>query len=235
MNIENENQEIPEWFATHPLAAAFKQEQQAETLKQRQAASDQLESVKAEIAEGFPEQEASLASVLEDLKQTEKRLAGLKSEAGQAYRDLQILKADLDRKKQAVETELYASCDPRLDEAQDFFRNKIDALRQPGTIDTRPMGSERNLIKMSKETRTECNRDAVLEAVGYCMNAVTRLEALKLCPEYPAAEVEGLKEGIPSIDKYVEYCSERAMPKDAPVTAAAPSDYEIKKLLQRRV
>ncbi len=232
---ETENQEIPKWFDKHPLAAAFKQEQEAKTLEQRRATAEQLEGIKTEIRAGFPAQEAALCSVLEDLKQTEKRLADLRREAGQAYRDLQISKAALDRKKQAVEVELYSTYDQRLDEAQGFFRDRLDDLRKPGTIDTRSMGSDRDLVKLNKVVKMVCNRDAVLEATGYCMNAITRLEALKLCPEYPAQEVEKLKQEIPPIDRYVEYCAERAMPKGAPIDAGAPSDYEIKKLLQRRV
>ena len=235
METKNEKQEIPEWFATHPLAAAFKQEQALETLKQRQDSAGRLESILADIRAGFPEQEASLASVLEDLKQAEKHVIDLRAEAMETGRTLQIAKADLDRKRQAVEVSLYSTYDPRIDEAQDFFRTKLDDLRRPGVLDTRPMGASRNLIKMNKVVKMESNFDAVNEAMQYCRGAITRLESLKLIPEFPESEIEGLKEGIPSIDRYQEYTAERSLPKDPPVTAGAPSDYEIKKLLQRRV
>ena len=235
METENGQETIPAWFQQHPLLESFKKEKQAETLQRRQAAAQRLEAVNAEIAAGHPEQEASLSSILEDLKQAEKHVADLRAEAAEAGRTLRLLKADSERRRAAVEVELYSTYDQRIDEAQSFFRDRLDDLRKPGVIDSRPMGAERNLVTMRKETRTECNRDAVLEAMGYCMNAVTRLESLKLCPEYPAQEVEKLKEEIPAIDRYVEYCAERPLPKDGPISAAAPTDYEIQKLLARRV
>ena len=233
METEHGQETIPAWLDKHPVMKAYQQEKQAETLKHRQTAAEKLEGIKTEIRAGFPEQEASLSSILEDLKQAEKQVTALRAEAMEAGRTLRVLKADSERRRQAVETELYSTYDQRIDEAQDFFRDKLDDLRKPGKVSTRAMGVERNLFTLTKEVRTECNRDAVLEAVGYCMNAVTRLESLKLIPEYPAAEVEKLKEEIPSIDVYKEYCAERSLPKDAPVTAAAPLDYTLQKLYER--
>lgn len=233
METKNENQEIPKWFENHPLAAAFKQEQEAKTLKHRQEAAERLEAIKTEIAEGFPEQEAALSSILHDLKAAEKRLAGLKSEAGQAYRDLQISKAALDRKKQTVETELYSTYDERIDEARDFFQNKLDSLRRPETLNTIPRGSTRNLFTMKKTVRLESNHLAVAEAMQYCRDAITTLEDLKLCPEFPEAAVESLKEGIPTTDRYQEFEGERSLPRDPPLDAGCPSDYEIESLLQK--
>jgi hypothetical protein len=81
----------------------------------------------------------------------------------------------------------------------------------------------------------ENNFSAVAEAMQYCRDAIAQLELMKLIPEFPGSEVEALKEGIPATDRYQEYHAERSLPKDAPITAGAPSDYEIKKLLQRRV
>ena len=153
----------------------------------------------------------------------------------EAGRTLRIAKADLERKRQAVEVSLYSTYDSRIDEALDFFRTKLDDLRKPGKVSTRAMGATRNLFTLTKEVRTESNYDAVLEAAAYCRDAVAQLELMKLIPEFPEAEIEALKEGIPSIDRYQEYTAERPMPKDAPLGAAAPTDYEIKKLLQRRV
>ena len=232
---ETENQEIPEWFDKHPLAEAYKQQKAAETLQHRLEAAERLEAVMAEIRAGFPEQEAALCSVLEDLKAAEKLVVALRAEAGQAYRDLQIAKADLDRKKQAIETQLFSTYDQRIDEAQSFFRDRLDDLRRPGKISTRPMGATRNLFTLTKEVRTESNYDAILEASAYCRDAIAKLESMKLLPEFPEAEIEALKQGVPSIDRYVEYCAERPLPKDGPISAAAPTDYEIQKLLARRV
>lgn len=233
MENENEKQEIPEWFNTHPLAAAYKQQKAAETLKQRQTVAEKLESILAEIRAGHPEAEAALCSVLEDLKAAEKQVTALRAEAGQAYRDLQILKANAAHRQDILEAQLLGNYDSRIDEALDFFRNKIDELRRPGKISTRPMGAERNLFTMTKRIRIESNHNAVAEAMAYCRNAVTRLESLKLIPEFPADEIEGLKEGIPSIDRYQEFEGERSLPRDAPITAGAPSDYMLGKLYER--
>ena len=235
MNTEQENQEIPSWFDKHPLAEAYKQQKAAETLEHRQTAAGKLEAVNAEIAAGFPESEAALCSVLEDLKATERRLADLRREAGQAYRDLQISKAALDRKKQTVEVELYSTYDQRIDEALDFFRTKLDDLRKPGVIDSRRLGASRDLIRQNKEVRLENNFEAVEAAMAFCRGAIAKLESMKLIPEYPAAAVEKLKEEIPSIHVYQEYTAERPMPKGAPIDAGAPTNYEIQRLLARRV
>ena len=236
MNIdENEKQEIPEWFNTHPLAAAYKQQKAAETLQHRLEAAERLEAVKTEIRAGFPESEASLASVLQDLKAAERHVTDLRAGAMETGRTLQIAKADLERKRHAVEVSLYSTYDERLDAAQAFFRDKLDDLRQPGVIDTRPMGSERDLIRQSKVVKMENNFEAVDEAMQYCRDAIEKLEAWKLRPEYPESEIEELKQGVPSIDRYVEYCAERPMPKGAPIDANAPTNYEIQRLLARRV
>ena len=234
MNSENET-ETPAWFDKHPLAEAYRQEKAAETLKQRQEAAERLEAIKTEIAEGFPEQEAALSSILHDLKAAEKQAVALKLEAEETGRKLRIAKADLERKRAAVEVELFASCDERLDQAQGFFRAKLDELRRPGTIDTRPMGAARDVLRQSKTVKMESNFNAVEEAMAFCRDAVTRLELMKLIPEYPAAAVEKLKEEIPSIHVYQEYTAERPMPKGAPIDANAPTNYEIQRLLARRV
>ena len=236
MRQENQTEtEIPSWFQNHPLAEAFKAEKQAETLQRRQAAAERLESVMAEIRAGHPEAEAALCSVLEDLKAAEQQVTALKAEAMEAGRNLRIAKNDLERRQQAVEVSLYSTYDSRIDEALDFFRNKLDDLRQPGVIDSRRLGASRDLIRQNKEVRLENNFEAVEAAMAFCRGAIAKLESMKLIPEYPAAAVEKLKEEIPSIHVYQEYTAERPMPKGAPIDAGAPTNYEIQRLLARRV
>ena len=235
METENRQETIPAWFQQHPLLESFKKEKQAETLQRRQEAGEKLESILADIRSGFPEEEASLASVLQDLKAAERHLTDLKLEAEETGRKLRIAKNDLERKRAAVETELFSTYDPRIDEAQAFFRNKLDDLRQPGVIDSRRLGASRDLIRQNKEVRLENNFEAVEAAMAFCRGAIAKLESMKLIPEYPAAAVEKLKEEIPSIHVYQEYTAERPMPKGAPIDAGAPTDYEIQKLLARRV
>ena len=232
METESETK-IPEWFNTHPLAEAYKQQKAAETLLHRQAAAEKLEAVLADIRAGFPEAEASLSSILEDLNQAEKQVTALRAEAGQAYRDLQILKANAAHRQDILEAQLLGNYDSRIDAALDFFRNKIDDLRRPETLNTIPRGSTRNLFTMKKTVRLESNYNAVAEALQFCRDAITLLEGWKLLPEYPAQEVEDLKAGIPSIDRYEEFEGERSLPRDAPVTAAAPLDYTLQKLYER--
>ena len=88
---------------------------------------------------------------------------------------------------------------------------------------------------MNKVVKMANNFEAVDEAMQYCRDAIEKLEAWKLRPEYPESEIEELKQGVPSIDRYVEYCAERPMPKGAPIDANAPTNYEIQRLLARRV
>ena len=233
METEHRQETIPSWFDKHPLAAAFKEQQQAETLKRRQAAAEKLEAVKAEIAEGFPEEEASLCSVLEDLKAAEKHVTALRAEAGQAGRTLRLLKADSEHRRDIIETQLYGNYDPRIDEAQSFFRDRLDDLRRPGVIDIVRMGAERNIFTMSKVVKVENNCNAINEALQYCRDAIKQLEAMKLIPEFPEAAVEDLKACVPSIDRYQEFTGEKPFPKDPPLDAGCPSDYEIESLLQK--
>jgi hypothetical protein len=234
MIIERVKEVLPEWFTGHPLVEKIKEEKQEETLKKRKAVAKELRRIQDEMEVGFPELEATMESILRDFKEAEERVVSLRTEASQVRMDLWRRKTDLDGRKSAQERILFESCDPRIDEAIEFFRNAEADLRRPGRITRRGGHSEKNLIAWTKEVSEESNIEAIHEAMAYCRDAIKKLLARKLVPEFDQEAVEAIKRSIPSTEVYVEHSGVKPMPNDDPMVNP-PCDYTIQKLLKKRI
>ena len=105
------------------------------------------------------------------------------------------------------------TADPQIDEAIDFFREKLDFLRQDGRISTQRFGvKSRDFFKNKINSKISSNFESVGSAMKYCQKAIKTLELWKLEPELDLGKIEDLKSGIPSIDTFQETDCERPIP-----------------------
>ena len=122
-------------------------------------------------------------------------------------------KAGIAAKIQHEQAFLYETSDSKIDEAIQFFRDKLDWLRRPGRISSERGGIlERNIFSEKITSQVESNRDAVLDAMRYCQDAIQALEQSKLLPEIDIQRIEEMKSGIPGIDDFASIETSRKMP-----------------------
>ena len=239
MIIERVREVLPEWFKDHPMVTAVKKEQQAEVVKKRQEASVELEKIQARILIGFPDLEADRESILQDIKKAEEKVVSLKEKAVKVRIDLVNRKEALERGRKAQERILLETADERIDVAIEWFRSREEDLRRPGRISTRGGHAQKNVRTWSKETHQESNYPAVCEAMDYCREAIKRLEAMRLVPQFDPAVVEVMKKSIPSTDRFTEYKGEKPIPKGPDPVFLRKKwdavDAKIASLLNRRV
>jgi Skp family chaperone for outer membrane proteins len=218
----------------HPMMKAILAEKAAETLAKRQEAAGKIEVLKKERDEVIPKLQA-------DLKTKEIKYLKAKTALDTANDELQTVKAALSSENHNFDTAirnheavLIESADPRIDEGIEFFRAKLDYLRSPGRISRTGGKVEKNLFTWTKVVSEETNIVAVRSALAYCQNGIRELEKMKLSPELDTERIEALKSGIPKIDEYQEVTGTKPMEKQAP-TFIPPSDYEIERLLKKKV
>lgn len=239
MIIERVKEVLPEWFKDHPMVTAVKKEQRAVVLKKRQEAVEELEKIQARLLIGFPDLEANVESILQDIKKAEENVVSQKEKARKIRIDLVNRKEALERGRKAQERILLETADERIDVAIEWFRSREEDLRRPGRISTRGGHSEKNLFAWSKEVHQESNYPAVCEAMEFCREAIQRLEAMRLVPEFDQDVVEMMKKSIPSTDRFTEYKGERSIPKGPDPVFLRKKwdavDAEIKELLTRRI
>jgi hypothetical protein len=210
---------------------------------------------KAEIQAERTTKADELAKVEMD---THKQILMLVDEQGKAEAETKAAEAVLKEKQQAlakVKSSLWSvrsrgqnqagklkqylteTASPALDEAIQFFNDKLSWLRQDGRIRHDMTGGETNLIFWKKKVKAESNKNAVLSAMRYCQDAIETLGDWKLIPELDPAEIERLKAEIPSVDDYEEITGEKPLDRIAGPLAGFPSgsqtDWEVGKLLEK--
>ena len=196
-----------------PAIRAFREEERAETLERRKAAAARLADLDREAAERIP-------AMIEDVTEQERiwkehEQAGTVIRAALLARRAALSRArlDLDSARRDPEEALLETYDPRIDEAIEFFRKRLDYLRTPGRISNVAAGSERNIFTMEKTIIQESNFKAVNVALQYSQNAISRLESMRLQPRYDAEAVAKLKTEMPKIDFYETIESEKDLEK----------------------
>jgi isoleucyl-tRNA synthetase len=237
MNKSVEKTEMPEWFTNHPSVQSILAERVATTLATRMEATRKIEVSKKERDEVIPKLQA-------ELKVKEKEYLKTKAAMQAASDEFRASKAALLSEDSRISHEigqqeqiLIDTADPKIDEAIQFFRAKLDWLRSPGRISKTVGGSERDLFPWTKTVSAETNAPAVRSALAYCQSAIKELEKLKLSPALDIQKIEKLKDGIPRIDIYEEIQGEKPMERQAP-TFFPRSDYEdelIERLLKKKV
>ena len=213
---------------SHPMMKKIQEEKAQAILRKRQAAAAAVKDMERTREEFFPGLLEELDSLQDELVVAEAAVSRVRSEVAAKKQEVSSETLGFERRINQHKAILEESCDPRIDEAIQFFRDALDRFRKPGVIVKIGRASILNPINWMKQTFTETNRESVLDALTYCKDAIKSLEVVKLEPEFPAKKVEDLKKGIPSIDNYTEVTGEAEGPKvNTDPFAGLPSDSEL--------
>jgi len=195
-----------------PLLKKLRADEAAETSKKRKAAADRIEDLRLDLE--------ATRIIQKDIDELNLKLAALDAEREKIKAAIAGKQYFMMSEKNGIEGEirheqeiLYGCFDPAIDEAVQYFRDKLDELRKPGKISVNRLGSERNLYTERVTLQAESNVDAINTALRYCMDAIKTLEEMKLCPAIDLPGIEALKAGIPKSDIYKESTGEKPMEK----------------------
>jgi hypothetical protein len=217
-------------FQDLPFMRKIEAEGRAANLERRSATAEKIDTITKERDQVVPELKAVLTEK-EDAYQTAK--AAFET----AERALREAKIALSNKSNyyshliGIEGQnLIESADPLIDEAIEFFRQKMAWLRGPGRISHGRAGAERNIFTDTKLVKTESNIAAVKVALVYCKEAIETLLAMKLTPSLDVKKIEEMKAAIPDINEYSEYQSEKPLAKvDSNPCFMTDSEYDWRK------
>ena len=187
----------------------FRQEEQEETLKTRQAAADKIATLEAEMSEILPKLQAALAQKEKTLKQAQKALEKATADYNRAKAGKWGRSQQFDSRINKQRNRLIETAAPEIDEAVDFFQQKLTWLRRPGRFSRSAQGSTLDMVSLKRNTRELNNSLAIDNALKYCQDAIGKLNAMKLKPIFNAETIETLKNGIPAIDVYSKFEGER--------------------------
>lgn len=196
----------------HPMMKAIMVEKAAEVLSARKAAAEAIESLRKEQGEVIPKLRADLAGKEAKYLKAKAALDALFAECRTARATLSSEGQSFDTAIRQQETILIESADPKIQEAVQFFRDKLDDLRKPGRISSRGMNVERNLITDTQTVTVESNAQAIKDALLYCQGAIKSLEQMKLSPALDPEWIEELKAAIPCIDIFIETTGTKPIP-----------------------
>ncbi len=200
-------------FENTPFFKKFRQEEQEATLKTRQAAADKIAALEAERSELLPRLQAALARKEKVLKQAQNALEKATVDYNRAKSEKWGRSHQFDYQIGQQRALMIETADPAIDEAIEFFKLKLDWLRQPFRISHRAEGSVLDLATLCRKTSGSSNIPAINGALEYCQVAIKKLELMKLEPVFDAGAIEKLKAGIPAIDVFSEISGERAPKK----------------------
>lgn len=195
---------LPNWFINHPSTKAIMAEQEKDTKEKRTMARKEVDRIQQEAKAIIPELQSAVIDAETVLSFWEDQKAELLRNLGTAAGKLTAERFRLSREEQQATAILFETCDPAIDAAIDFFREKIDLLRLPETTKRSRFLGEKNILNGKQEVYLKTNGAAVLEAINYCREAFEELEGMKLQVECDQARIDALKCGIPSIDTFVE-------------------------------
>jgi hypothetical protein len=204
-------EELTKELEDSPAVRMFRQEREAERLKQRKATAESIRELQAE--------RESLSAMREEVSALEAKVKAKDIERLNLLNEFAKKKSTYTGKSQGLESrigrlrgELTESCDPKLLQAIEFFRTKLEFLRTPGRISSQRLEGKRNLFTEKVHGKVESNMNAVHRALRYCQEAIRSLEAEKLRPECDEGVIEALKEGIPDTSVYEVAETEHVLP-----------------------
>ena len=206
-----ELQEFADKIKSSPTFQTMEKEDAAKLTRKRILLVEKLPELKAEalkIAKNHAVDELILK--LDAVEIERKSLVQSLSQAKGSQRQEQAgVQAEIQNKTEF----LLRTCDPKIDETIDFFREKLDFLRQDGRISTQRFGvKSRDFFKNKINSKISSNYESVGSAMKYCQKAIKTLELWKLEPELDLARLEKLKTEIPSVDTFQETDCERPIP-----------------------
>lgn len=211
--------------------------EKAETLAKRQAAAAEIREIEGDTAT-LTRLDRDIEIMAGHLKVMDDRRDGLAKALNEKRAELMRAKLDQESGLNLNRGILYATAWHEIDEAIQFFRDKLDDLRKPGRISTQKTGAVRNVFTWKKSTSAISNGPAVRSALAYCQAAVKELETMKLMPELDLTRIEALRKGVPDYTLMTEIDGEKDLERfQDPAAGIIPSDeshdWSMKKLNQK--
>lgn len=191
----------------NPLTKKFREEEAVATLVTRTAAADRIEVLKHE-AESSSVIQAEIDIMVEKVAALDRERGMLVSEISGKRAVLERFKLDIEGEIRQQEEMLLSTCDLKIDEAITWFRERREALLRK-KVDSQTHKTGTNIFTMVKTFVTFSNRNAITNALTYCLAAIRELESMKLTPTLDTSRIETLKKGIPDIGKMEEITGER--------------------------
>jgi hypothetical protein len=211
-NNSEKLEKMIEKLEEHPIIQQILADESAQNIARRREAAGKIEDLEKAQAEALPKLHANVDEKEADFFRAKAAFENASSEFNLARHELTAATHNYERQINAFKNVLFESCDPVIDETIQFFREKLDWLRRPGRISCDARGSERNLFNETMTLTSESNKNAVLQAMSYCREAIAALELLKFEPECDSARIEEMKAGIPPIDVFAESSVKKALP-----------------------
>ncbi len=199
-----------------PFFKQFRQEEEAETLKTRQLAVEKINTLEQQQSETLPKLRKTLEDREKKLKSAQQALEAAESEHRKAKAETWGKSQQFEYQIGQQRTLLIETAPPEIDDAIEFFQQKLNWLRQPFRISHRAEGSVLNLVTLGRITNKSSNLLAINAALTFCQGAIRTLELMKLEPVFDGDSIEELKAGVPAIDVFSEISGERP-PKKIPV------------------
>lgn len=207
-------QETLAMLNNHPLTQQLKSQRAAEILKEREEAALRLEAIKEETEAILPGIQTELLNLQNELKRHDQARKVIQSKQSAAALALATEKQRIERERREAETVLFETCDPRIDEAITFFRDKREALLLK-KVDRQIREGKRNIFTMQQEIHAYSNVVSIRAALFYSLSAIAELEKSKLQPVLNTERIDELKHLIPNADELTEVVGNKAIPAGA--------------------
>jgi hypothetical protein len=242
MRINHEQEakalELLKKLEASPAMQELVRQEQAETLKARQAAADRLSAIEGQQETELP----ALTEAVEIAEALAVKYLNLYKKACKEAGDARLKKAskttvwDLQAGKERYF--LAETASPEIDQAIEFFKEKERFLMQPERFSRQALGADKqNLVNLSTRFKFSSNRESIGEALDFVRAAKKALELLKLEAIFDPAKIEILKSQIPDWTRQVEYEGRRQkrdeMPKIPIISDAQALLHEVGRILRR--
>jgi hypothetical protein len=193
----------------HPIVQKIIEEEAAKILEKRKETAAKIQNLEKESNEVMPRLQADLTAKKEQFKKAKETYDAATTEFNKAKATLSSHSFTFSHQNGLLKDILLETADPKIDEAIQFFNDKLKFLRDPSRIHSHALGAEKNFFSMKKKVKAESNYDAVISAMRYCQESIKALEAMRLIPKLDPEKIEALKNGIPNIDIYTESVGEK--------------------------
>jgi|WetSurMetagenome_2_1015567.scaffolds.fasta_scaffold166876_2 hypothetical protein len=228
---------LMEKFLDSPLAKKFEEEEKTKVFEARKEAAAEREKLLKKLEE-LPSADVVTSDLKRDLARAENEAKILLERIAGRQAQNRSKRFELETQLQRVEADLIESCDGAVDKAILFFRDKHLALRHATVFrETRDQGL--NLVTLRRDLETSNNVAAIEKAMSYCLNAVKKLEQMRLLPELDSGDIQALFAGLPDIGIMNSVSHMRPPEKVRPVPelwtlpSESETDWKIGKVLKK--
>lgn len=204
-------EELRKTIEASPLTQKIKEEKARETLAKRKEIRQKVDQLQLHL-ESLPGTDEAVAELKAELSILQDREQLLKQEVNEKVLALRSEKLQIENEQGRLKTILLETSDPSIDEAIKFFQDRRETLfRKKVSSQTHKTGS--NIFTMVKNFVTFSNRNAIGDALAYCLVAIHELESMKLIPVLDGNRIDELKRGIPDTDEMTEITGEKPFPR----------------------